>query len=138
METLIPAIAFILTLMAGLAVIVGGVLALGTKEKGGSKIVLGIIIIIVSLVLLYNIPVQGPYFEKPVPGKIYLLEGTIKLDDKYVTALIEWSPSTKAVIPHAEIFNSSKEELGFRAGDCVNLQGGELRKIIIQGCGNNS
>ncbi len=135
----IPEIFFFVTLVIGIGMFIVGFFGLlGGKDHAIWVVAIGIIAFFGALWMLSNLPINGPYFEDPEPEKMYKVQGTIRLSEKYVSGLIEWSPSTKAVIPRAEIFNGSKDKPGFESGDCVSLQNGELKVIIVQGCGNNS
>lgn len=140
-NTLIPVVIYSVVAVLGFmldALIVIGTIVGKTDKKDLMVFLAGILMIFVGLIGAFNIPVEGPYFEHPESGKIYIVEDTFKLHDKYAVGLTEWSLITKNIVPKTEILNSSEDEPSFKPGDCVSLQDKELKTIKIQGCGNNS
>ena len=140
-NTLIPTLIYVVIGVLGIlmdSLVVFATIAGKTEKKDALIFLAGILMIFVGFLAAFNIPQSGPYFEELEQGKIYLTEDTFKYQDKYAVVLAEWSLVTKEIIPKSEIFNSLKDEPGFKAGECVSLQNKELKTIKVQGCGNNS
>lgn len=133
MNPAIPGLFFLVMIAIGMTALFVGIF----KRKSAHIIIFWVIVTAVGVVMLANIPSSGPYFEDPEQEKVYLAEGTIKLNEKYATGLIEWSLLDRTS-NNNEILYGSKDDPGFKMGDCVSLQNNELKTIKIQGCGNNS